>query len=646
MKTFLNLLILCLFYDIVCFAEEESNFEPVRILVTGSLSPEGMERIGKPISVVNEDEIQKTQGSSIGEALSSQPGISSTSFGPGASRPIIRGQGKERVRVIENGLENGDVSAASDDHAVTNDPLTTERIDILRGASTLMFGSQAIGGVVNIIDDSISEENIGKPLSGKVNISAGDSASDELSGAAILKGQADTINWYLSGFNRSTDDIKVPGLKSSRLENSDTNSSAVKVGVSQVSDEGFIGVALRHNEADYGIPVSEEGDVRIDLKQSRIESRGAVHLHKDFFDSVRFGMSFSNYKHKELEGKETGTIYERKAFESRVLLTHYHHDSLEGGLGLQLNYDELATTGEEAFIPSNQNFKPAIFLIEDFALSNNLIWQLGGRYEYSDVAPDDLSDKNFNLYSTSTGLVWHDDQKNYSAGLNLSYSERGANATELFAYGAHLASQTFEIGNSDLNKESSLGAELTLRKLTGSSRGSLTAFIQDYSDYINLSPSGFEEENLPVFSYENINARFWGFEAEAEQNLLSTGKHLLFLSAGFDMVRAENTDNNENLPRITPVRTRLELNYSYDIFSGFIETIFVEKQNKIAEFESQTGGYTMLNAGMNINLSDSLDLFIKGTNLSNEEARVHTSFLKDQVPLRGRAFFAGLRANF
>ena len=166
-----------------------------------------MQRIGKPISSVDEDELIKKHESSVGEILSSQPGISQTSFGPGASRPVIRGQSRERVRVLENGLENGDVSATSDDHAVTTDPLTTQRIDVLRGPSTLMFGGQAIGGVVNVIDDSIAEQAVGEDFTGRLNVIVGDSASDEFAGSTVLKGQADNLNWYFSGFSRSTNDI-------------------------------------------------------------------------------------------------------------------------------------------------------------------------------------------------------------------------------------------------------------------------------------------------------------------------------------------------------------------------------------------------------------------------------------------------------
>ena len=272
------------------------------------------------------------------------------------------------------------------------------------------------------------------------------------------------------------------------------------------------------------------------------------------------------------------------------------------------------------------------------------------RYENSNVDPVTAAGENFNIISASTGLIWHDNAKDYSTALNVSYSERAPNSAELFADGVHLASGIFEIGDDNLDKEGSLGAELILRKLTGPTRASLTAFVQDYNDYINLAARGLEEEGLPVFAYENIDARFWGFEAEAEQDLIRSGEHLLTLDLGFDLVRARDVNNDQNLPRITPVRTKLGLDYSYDIFSAYVDAVFVEEQDRISEFELPTDSYTLLNAGLNVNVFQdedrSIDFFVRGTNLTDDEARVHTSFLKDQAPLRGRAFFTGLSVDF
>lgn len=658
---------------------EERNDEAgnLSILINGSLSPEGMERVGKPISVVDKKELRQSGATSIGDALATLPGVSSSSFGPGSSRPVIRGQSKERVRVIENGLENGDVSGVSDDHAVTSDSLTAERVDILRGPSTLLFGSQAIGGVVNIIDGSISEEPVGKDLTGSLNLNLGDSANDELSGAAVLEGQAGSINWHASVFAKDTGDIEIPGFAESSavreagedegrgtLENSDSESVGGKLGLSHAWDSGFFGVAVKRNESEYGIPgghggeegeqegeeEEEEGPVRIDLEQTRIEARGAVHLHNEFLDSVRYGFVYSDYEHKELEGPEVGTLFERDAFEGRVLFGHHHDDVFEGGVGLQVNFDELTAVGDEAFIPSSETLSPAVFFIEDFSLSEELVFQIGGRYEYTSVNPDTSSSEDFNSFSASTGLIHTTENREYSAAVNLSLSQRAPNTTELFADGAHIAAQTFEIGDASLDEETSLGAEIILSKLRGPFRGSLTAFVQEFDDYINLSPLGLEEDGFPVFIYSPTDARFWGFEAEAEYDIFASEGQILTAVAGFDLVRAKDTDADRSLPRITPVRTKLGLDYTLGSLDASVESLFVESQDRVAEFELPTNSYVQLNAGVSYDIPVSeevgLEVFLRGTNLMNDEARVHTSFLKDQAPLRGRAFFVGGTATF
>ena len=694
--------------------EAEKSTEPVRLLITGSLSPEGMETIGKPISVISKEELDRKSEGSIADTLSKEPGVSSTNFGPGASRPLIRGQGKERVRVLENGMESGDVSSVSDDHAVPLDTLGTERVDILRGPSTLLFGSQAIGGVVNIIDGSIKEEAIGKDLTGKIELSGGDSASEQKAGALMLEGQKGSLNWHFSGYSRETGDISIPGFAESSifreqeaaeetghdhdieleedhdhahnqdlhsdeaeteqkgtLKNSDTDSYGVKGGLTHVWDRGFFGIAVRHTGSEYGIPgghshaeedshehsLDEEAEevhadetVRIDLEQTKIESRGAVHLHDGFMDSVKFGLIYSDYTHDELEGSEVGTTYDRKAFEGRALITHHHEDLLEGGFGIQLNHEDLSVTGAEAFIPDAETFSPGIFTIEDFALNDNLIWQVGGRIEHAAINPSGLDDKDFNPMSASTGLIWHDQDKKYSTAFTASYSERAPNVSELFADGVHVASQIYERGSSDLETENSVSMELIFRKLTGTVRGSFGTFVQDYSNYINLQNSGEEIDSFDVYDYSEIEARLWGFETEVEADLYNHGGHLLTLYSGFDLVRGRNKTNDDNLPRVTPVRTKLGMEYSYNKLSSFVEAVIAESQDNTAEYELPTDGYTLLNAGFDYTIAQGqnskVKLFTKGTNLTDEEARIHSSFLKDLAPLRGRAFFAGIRAEF
>jgi iron complex outermembrane receptor protein len=352
----------------------------------------------------------------------------------------------------------------------------------------------------------------------------------------------------------------------------------------------------------------------------------------------------------ELEGDSIGTTYKKKSFEGRALITHHHEDTLEGGVGLQFNHEDLSVEGEEAFIPDAETTSPALFTVEDFSLNDSLVWQIGGRIEHSNIDPIGLDSKSFNPLSASTGLIWHDEAKEYNSALTFSYSERAPNVSELFSNGVHVASQIYENGNTELDTENSLSLELVLRKLTGAVRGSIGTFIQDYGNYINLQNSGESFEDFPIYNYDEIEARIWGMEAEVEGDLYKSGGHLLTLYSGFDLVRGRNKTNDDNLPRLTPVRTKVGLEYAYDKFSSFLEAVRAEKQDNTAEYELATDGYTLLNTGVDyiVAQEDALKvkLFVKGTNLTDEEARIHSSFLKDLAPLRGRAFFAGMRMEF
>ncbi len=669
--------------------------EITEIHITGSLSPTALDRVGKPVSIITHEELQERTEPTVGELLSSEPGVSGTYFGPGASRPVIRGQAKQRVRVLENGLENGDLSDVSDDHAVTVDPLAVQRIDVLRGPSTLLFGSGAIAGVVNMIDQSIAEVSVGRTASGEIDLRKGNSADDESTGAVTVNGEIGSFNWHLSGFHRETDDIEIPGFaESSRfrereeesedehehaeeeevrgtLNNSDTLAQGIKVGGSHIWSQGFVGVALKFFDAHYGIPGGhhhhedeseheehseevqnlEDALPEVDMNQFRLESRGELRLADDFFKAVRFGAAYSSYEHQELEGNVVATDFNKESFEGRVELTHGHDDGFQGGWGSQFRYDDIKAEGEEAFIPPSRTFAPALFAVEDYLIREDLVWQLGGRYEFANVEANDIASRDFNLISASTGPVVNLDKHGiYTSGLSFSYSERAPTSTELFANGAHLATQSFEIGDKNLDKEQSVGAELVLRKNSGRLTAGTSLFWQQYLDYINLTPTGEEREGLPEYLYQMERARFWGFEAEADYQLFCDNPDGFHLYGQIDFVRGESLSDNDSLPRITPARTKVGLKYKIEKLSTYVENTFVSKQDHTADFELPTDGYSMLNAGaayqLPLDAQQSYELYARATNLLDEEARVHTSFLKDVAPLRGRAFFVGLRLAF
>lgn len=643
----------------------------------------------RPVTVLEKKDIVKKAEPTIGETIGKELGVSSSYFGPGASRPVIRGNAGERVRVLQNGIGTLDISNTSEDHAVSSNPLSAEAIEILRGPETLLFGSSAIGGVVNVTDNSIPERNIEKAITGAIDYRQG-SADDELSGAAKLEGQVGGFNWHVDGFHQDTDDIEIPGKAESAalraqeteegeaheedqvegiLASSDTRNKGITAGGSHVWERGFLGASINLYSSNYGVPghvheeeheheelvAAEEEGVAIDLEQVRADLRGRVDEVGKFIKSVKYKLGGSSYQHKELESGAVGTRFENDAFEARTELTHAAIGEFEGVIGLQVQASDFSALGEEAFLPATETVSPALFVFEELPLNDFWKLQVGARQEFVSYDAEGFSSDEFYPNGFSTGVVWDPTgQNDYSLGLSAALSERAPAATELYADGAHIARQIFERGNTALDNEQSRGLDLTMKKNAGFVTGTLNLFVQDDDDYINLSATENRAENLRVFEYEGIEALFWGFEAETVFHLhepLELWAHDLDFRLQVDSVRAENRSVDDELPRIPPLRTIVGLDYEYrEMWGASIEGVFVEEQDRLADFELPTDSYQLLNTSLTYNFpvenAYHLALYVKGTNLTDEEARIHSSFLKDLAPLRGRSFLLGLQGIF
>ncbi len=673
-----------------------------------------------PATILEKNDVILKAEPTIAETIGQEPGITTSYFGPGSSRPIIRGNAGDRVRVLKNGIGTLDISNTSEDHTVTSNPIAAESIEILRGPETLLFGSSAIGGIVNVTDNAIPENYIGEPLNGSFDYRQG-TADDELSGALKLEGQAGKYNWHLDYFHQDTEDIDIPDFAESanlraqeaaegeehedeisrgKLLNSATRSQGFTAGSSRVWDKGFLGVSISSSRSKYGVPGhaheshaheddahegeeehhddEEHGDehhdelgdehhadedagehsddegVAIDLEQVRLDVRGRVDEVNDFVKTAKFNLGISTYQHDELEDGGIGTEFENDAFEGRVEITHEPISSFEGVLGFQIQGSDFSAVGEEAYLPQIDTIAPSLFLFEELPLNKHWKLHSGARYDFVRYSPEGLSSEEFNPLGLSTGVVWNPTgESDYTLGLSVAYTQRAPSASELFADGAHIARQIFELGNTDIDVEQSFGVDLTMKKNTGLVTGMLNLFAQDYEDYINLSNAGEEEDGLPLFNYESVDALFWGFEAKSTLHLheaLNLWSHDIDFDVQVDFVRAEDKSNNTDLPRIPPLRTIVGIDYKYKrLFEARAEGVFASKQDDIAEFELPTDSYKTLNAHLNFNLpfpDYELALYLRGTNLTDEEVRVHTSFLKDLAPLRGRSVLFGLRGVF
>ena len=650
------------------------------LVVTASPLDRTLFELVQPATVLRDRELMFKLAPTLGETLDGQAGVSATSFGPGASRPIIRGLGDDRLRVLQNGTSVLDVSNISPDHAVATDPLSVTSVELVRGPATLLYGPNTVGGVVNVIDKRIPMERI-TGVNGAIDARYG-SADSLRSLAGSVDFGAGPLAFHLDAFTRETDDIKIPGYARSsrlraedpqaaepygRLPNSFTETDGGAIGGSYIWEKGFAGVSYSGMNSFYGTVA--EDDVTIDLRQRRWDLRGAFYEPASGIKEINYKFGYTDYDHTEFEDDEVGTRFAIDGFNARAELLHEKLGGFEGAVGVEIQRNEFSALGDEAFLPAVDNQVNSLMLFEEIAL-NPFTLQFGGRYDYqsnkTESSPDfgPALDRDFNAFSTSAGVVYNPTE-DYALALSLGYSQRPPNYVELFANGPHIATGTFEIGDPDLGTEDSFSLDLSLRKKTGRVTGSISGFYYRFNDFVANLPTGEidEEDDLPIFNYRAIGANFYGGEIEATVHLLepvhapsnaksaaprqsSQRLDLIFLA---DYVRAENRQSGEPLPRIPPFRTTVALDYRIGDLGARIDAQWAARQNRTTDKELATDSYVMLNAGLDYTLTSgavTTTFFVKGVNLLNQEARLSTSYLKDIVPLAARGVIVGLRSEF
>jgi iron complex outermembrane receptor protein len=648
-----------------------SQIHAEQIVVTAVPGGRGELDLASPVNILEGHELALRLQPSLGETLAREPGVTSTSFAPGASRPVVRGLSGDRVRMLENGLGTGDVSSTSPDHAVGTDPLSTERIEVVRGPATLLYGGSAIGGVVNLIDRRIPEYLTTQRLTGTVDLRAG-SVAEETSGALELEGGAGPWAWHLDLMGRETDDYEIPGTASLEeeheegdeeheevaglLPNSDLRSTAGGLGASYFfGDTGYLGASVRGFETEYGIPGGhhheEEGDhdeeggeeeeagLRIDMRQRRYDLKGGLTRPFGIFQGATLRIGIVDYEHDELEAPGVvGTTFFNDSWEGRLELIQRTRDGHHGSLGLQVQSRDLEAVGEEAFIPPVETQSIGLFTFQEIE-RGPLRYQMGLRYETQDTTVRDaaLQDRDFDGLSGSLGIVWQP-RDGYSIGASLARSVKMPNSEELYSDGLHFATSSFEQGDPTLGKESALGFELSLRKTEGRLSGSLNLFHNRFSDFIFQNFTGEEVEGLPVLRYSQADADFQGAEIDLSLTLSRRAHSSWDLDLLWDLVRAE-FDGGGNLPRIPPQRYGAGIHFRGDRLRAGAGVRRIDRQGRVAENETPTGGYTTVDADLSYRFffdRQVLDLILQGNNLTDEEARNHVSFVKDSVPLPGR----------
>ena len=621
-----------------------------QVVVSASAEPRGLSEVSQPVTVLSANDLAVRSQPTLGQTLAQEPGVTSTYFAPGASRPVIRGMGGDRIRVLDEGIGVGDASNVSEDHAVAGEPLGADRIEIVRGPATLMYGGNAIGGVVNVLHGRIPDHRPDRALTGTFDARYG-SVSEERAGAAELGGGIGShVAWHLAGVRRETDDTSTP---LGDLVNSDQESTSGSAGASWIAQNGFVGLSFGRFETNYGIPNPDE-PIRIDLEQNRWDAQAEWNSSLGFLRGARLRFGMTDYEHAELEDTgEVGTRFLNDSWEGRVELPHREVAGLRGAFGVQAGERDLEAIGEEAFVPPTNTETQAAFVFEEFG-SERITVQLGARYENQDATADDplLPERSFDGVSGAAGLIWKW-ADTWSLAASLASTTRFPTAEELYANGPHLATFQFEVGDPDLQEEQGLGLDLSLRRTEGRFHGQLNVFQDDFDDFIFLQPTGndidLDGELIPEFRYVQTEARFRGAELLVDFELLHAEPHHLELLVKADTVRAEDRTNDTPLPRIPPYRFGLGLHYQATRLWARLEGTRVAEQDRVAPNETPTEDYTMLDAVVGYRIvTEKLvhDLLLRGTNLTDETARNHLSTLKEFVVLPGRDVSLGYKLTF
>lgn len=653
------------------------------VVVTATALRKPILESAQPVRVVDAQTLLRDRSASLGETLAQQPGVSATWFGPQASRPVIRGIGGERVQVYEDGGDALDASALSNDHAVTLDPLIAERVEIVRGPATLLFGNSASAGLVNVITRRIPRAASEQPFAGAFEL-RGNSAFDERSVAAQAEFGRGPWRMQADLQQRETGDVRIPGFGTSdalraelaaagepvdeprgRLANSASASRGGGLGVSRVGDWGYVGVSASKFSTEYEIPgpgeeeppadetiaaarIGDGDGVFIDMNQTRYDFDAELRAPLRGLDNLRARISVNDYEHREVEpGGDVGTTFIQDGLDARVSAQHAPLAGWRGVFGLQLRDVDLQAIGAEAFVPPSQTRNAGVFVFEERSIGA-VTFEAGARLESQRIdLPGASGAYDDDSLSGSASVVWRV-AGDWRLTAQLASTERHPTATELFADGPHVAVRRFEIGDASLGTERAHTLDLGVRRDTDRATLSVSAFISDYSDYIFPALTGAVEDGLPVVEYRAADARFTGVEAEyalAERpGPLGEWSARLF----GDYVRAED-GAGEPLPLIPPLRLGAELSLQRGGLNATLRTIWHDAQDRTAAGERPTAGFTLVDldlAWRALVADRPMTWFVRGSNLLDEDARRHASPLKDYAPLPGRALSLGLRYEF
>jgi iron complex outermembrane receptor protein len=633
-----------------------------------------------PVSSLSGTDLSVRQANSLGETLNGLPGISTTTYGPMVGRPIIRGMDGDRIRILQNGVAALDASSLSYDHAVPQDPLSFERVEIVRGPAALLYGGNAIGGVINTIDGRIPREPI-TGITGTVDARFG-GANTERAGAAQVEGGNGQFAFHVDAFDRETNDLRIPGYAHSarqravdaddvpqtdgHIPNSSGRSHGGAIGAAYTWADGFAGVSYSGFESNYG-SVAEDS-VRLKMRQDRVAVASEVRNLTGPFTQLKFDFSYTDYQHKEVDDGVTGTTFKNHGYEARLEAKHRKLGPLEGVIGVQWMSSTFSALGDEALVPTTDTDNIALFSLEEWQVSERLKFSFGARGEHTRLSPSaggnerffGQTGRDFNTGSLSAGAllqltpIW-------SLNGNLAYTERAPTFYELYSNGPHDATGQFLIGNPDAQKEKALSADLSMRFESGPDSGRIGVFYSRFRNYLTETNTGLSVDDdgaeVPAGSagslaqavYRQVRAEFYGVEAQGKWRVFAMGPHRVDAELIGDYTHARNVDTGAPLPRIAPLRLTAAADYGYGPFGARAEVVHAWGQHRVPENEAPTDPYTSL--GLTLTYKFRLGAtqwlaFLRGDNLTNQEIRYASSVVRDIAPEGGRSVMAGLRTTF
>lgn len=651
------------------------------IIVTANPLQRTADELIQPAVVLGGEELNRLRRGTLGETLESQPGVATTDFGAGAGRPVIRGLAGPRVEMLENGISAMDVSDLSPDHAVTISPAQAQQIEILKGPATLLYGNGASAGVVNVSNRRLSTQRR-DGTSGYLDAGFGDNGDARTLSGEVNLGRG-AQQWHADAGWREANDYEIAetaGVDGSgsrgRLANSAVREASGALGYSQVGDNGdAYGFAASHTDSRYGLPVEESAF--IDLRQTRFDAQALLLKPHATLESLRLRAAAADYEHSEFEAPgELGTRFENRELQLRVEATHVPRGGVRGVLGMQLSERDFSAIGEEAYVPSVRTREAGVFVLDELPLQRGRL-EFGARIDHSEHVPElGTADRDFTTFSLAFGGVL-DVNDDTHLKLYLTHAERAPMPEELYAFGPHAATATFERGRLDAKQEVANNIELGFDHHRGAWHFDASVFYNRIGRYLylaeadaglNADGSGVassdgiadrvDEEGvfaadgeLLLVDYRQADAALYGIEAEVRYALPSFGPVQTYLRAFGDQVRAE-LDDGGNLPRIPPMRLGLGIDAHLHEVGVSLEYLRVARQRDRAALESPTAAYRLLNADLDWRLlydgdtQQSLVLSLRGRNLLDEDVRRATSFIKDAAPAPGRALSLGLRWQF